>query len=464
MILGTVWDQRIPNEILASEFLVLLLSARSVHSEFVREEVRLAREGRSAHGKPLILPIRVDYTGPLGYTLGAWVNPYQGSKWGGPVDTNRVLEEVLVVAEGRGEAPTLAEFVPDSPSPLVDPRRPQPAADLSGIAQPGGALRTDDPFYVERPADSEVRDIAHRLEETVVIQAPRQFGKSSLLRRYLAECRRAGKKTALFDLSLFDDQELVNYPKFLTFLATELIDRLGLQGTATIANQAGMTRFVRDRLLRAMSDNVVLAFDEVDRVIGQPYQSGFFSMLRYWHDMRTDSEQPEWARLELALVISTEPYLLIEDHQRSPFNVRVPIVLEPFNEVHCRELNHRYGRVLTDEQAERLRKELLNGHPFLTRLAYYRLIRPVGLSLDDLLRVADQFDGPFGDHLRALLMKLRRFVKQDLVSVLRQVTISGASPKQDVFIRLQAAGLVRWEGNKVVPANGLYARFFRSLS
>ena len=54
------------------------------------------------------------------------------------------------------------------------------------------------------------------------------MGKSSLLGRYLAECRRTGKKTALIDLSLFANQDLADYPTFLTTLAKMLHKRLGL--------------------------------------------------------------------------------------------------------------------------------------------------------------------------------------------------------------------------------------------
>src|SRR5262249_37759528 len=156
---------------------------------------------------------------------------------------------------------------------------------------------------------------------------------------------------------------LAVYPTFLTSLAGELLDRFGLDGPSAISGQPAMTRFMRDRLLKDVPDNLVVALDEVDRVLGQPYQSGFFSMLRYWNEGRTDEGQPAWARLELALVISTEPYLLIGDAQRSPFNVRIPVLLTPFDADECRELNRRYGQVLSDDQAERLRSELLDGHP-----------------------------------------------------------------------------------------------------
>jgi len=460
--LGADWGAAILNSIAASDFVVVLLSAHSVHNEFVREEVRLAREGRSSHGRPLFLPVRVQYTGPLGLPLGAWVNPYQWTSWETEKDTGRVLQQILDVIEERAEAPESGAPPPAGPAPSENYRRPEPMADLSRLSRPGGGLRPDDPFWIERAADRDVLDLAPLLEETVVIKGPRQVGKTSLLGRYLAECRRAGKKTALIDMSLFE-AGLSHYPNFLAALATELLDEFQLEGEPAISGSAQMTRFVRDKILGKVPDNLVLGFDEVERVLGQPYQSDFFAMLRHWHERRRDPNHPEWARLELALVISTEPYLLIRNVERSPFNVSVPIALPPFNAAECRELNRRYEHVLTDEQAERLRRELLGGHPFLTRLAYYRMTRPGAPSLDELIRDAARLDGPFGDHLRTLQVKLRENTRQDLLVALQQVIRHGTPPNDDALARLLGAGLVRPEGDRFVPTNRLYALFFGNL-
>ena len=47
----------------------------------------------------------------------------------------------------------------------------------------------------------------------------------------------------------------------------------------------------------------------------------------------------------------------------------------------------------------------------------------------------------------------------------RQVIRHGTAPNYDVRDRLEAAGLVRCEEeDKVVPGNGLYARFFKDLT
>jgi hypothetical protein len=460
---GADWGSAILNSIEASDFLVVLLSANSVHSEFVREEVRLARDGRTSHGRPLFLPIRVQYEGPLGLPLGAWVNPYQWTSWEAEKDTERVLQQILDVIEERVEAPKSGAATRPGPDHSNDTRDREPTDDLTRLTRPGGALRPDDHFWIERAADRHVLDLAPLLEQTVVIKGPRQVGKTSLLVRYLAACRRAGKKTALIDMSIFDTEDLCNYPRFLATLGAEFLDRFRLEGTPAISSSGQMTRFVRDEILGKVPGNVVLAFDEMERVLGQPYQSDFFAMLRHWHERRCDPSHPEWAPLELGLVISTEPYLLIRDVERSPFNVSEAIVLPPFNAAECRELNRRYGHPLKDEEAERLRRELLNGHPFLTRLAYYRMARPGAPTLDELIRDAVRLDGPFGDHLRALQMKLRANTEQDLLQALKQVIRHGTAPNDDALARLLGVGLIRLDDDRFVPANMLYARFFGKL-
>ncbi len=109
-------------------------------------------------------------------------------------------------------------------------------------------------------------------------------------------------------------------------------------------------------------------------------------------------------------------------------------------------------------------RELIGGHPFLTRLAYYRLLGPGALSFSQLLDDAPADHGPFGDHLRALLSRLRQCTHHDLVAAMRQVGEQGrVALPEAVFQRLRGAGLVRREGPWVVPANPLYGRFFSTL-
>lgn len=215
-------------------------------------------------------------------------------------------------------------------------------------------------------------------------------------------------------------------------------------------------------LLPAVPSQVVVAFDEADKLLGRHYQTDFFSMLRYWHERRTDTPPTAWERLSLALVISTEPYLLINDALRSPFNVGLPLELSLFNEAECHALNRRYGGRLPDPEVAQL-LELVGGHPYLTQLAYYHLTRPYLIDFTTLRRDAAARYGPFGLHLRALEHKLVDEAGQTLLSAMQQVIYDGTVPSRDVFYRLHGAGLVHEERGRIVPANHLYARFFGSV-
>ena len=125
-----------------------------------------------------------------------------------------------------------------------------------------------DPLYIEREADAEVLEFAERAGETVVVKAPRQMGKSSLLKRYLLRCQQGGKRTALVDISLFSDFDLADYPTFLTCLAVDLREKLGLRegDRPRIESQPELTYFIEQKVLGALRSPVVIAFDEVELV------------------------------------------------------------------------------------------------------------------------------------------------------------------------------------------------------
>lgn len=81
MPVGTLWAQRIEAELKASDVLIVLLSAHSVHSEMVEHEVDLAHRfarteqvaGRES--RPRILPVRLAYRQPFHYPLSEYLDP-----------------------------------------------------------------------------------------------------------------------------------------------------------------------------------------------------------------------------------------------------------------------------------------------------------------------------------------------------------------------------------------------------
>ena len=141
----------------------------------------------------------------------------------------------------------------------------------------------------------------------------------------------------------------------------------------------------------------------MDRLLQTTLHNDFFALLRSWYESRTLDER--WNRLNIVMVISTEPYLLIASTTQSPFNVGLRLYLQDVTEAQVRDLNRRHGDPVRDENLGQF-VELFGGHPYLTRKALYALVAE-RLSWAELVRVAASDQGPFGDHLRRYHWLLR---------------------------------------------------------
>jgi hypothetical protein len=286
------------------------------------------------------------------------------------------------------------------------------------------------------------------------------MGKSSLAVRYLANCRSKGKTDAFIDFQLLDEEDFASRQSLLAALARRILSELDLVSPEDDSFPArDFTRFLDRGVLRPISSEVAIVFDEVDRVFGRPYQRDFFAMLRGWHNRRATHPDP-WEKLNLALVISTEPYLLIDAADQSPFNVVTPLQLEPLSRDQLSKLNDLHGGVLEASEVDEVHK-LVGGQPYLSRLTFYRLGTEPHLTFSELGDRAADPEGPFGEHLRSLLLRLQE--RPGLLDAIRQAVRHGTTPDDDTYHRLYRVGLVRREGNRVVPTNLLYARFFRDL-
>lgn len=461
MHVGTDWVKEITDAVAWCDYLVVLLSDGARNSEMVQAEIRLAYRRLKSAGKPEILPIRMNYFGPLEYELEIHLGRLQYAAWNSTADSPNVLDALLKRA--ADEKVTVVNVSPTAPPEPADARRPEPKVDPRTIVAPGGSVNPADSFYIERDEDTQIVAAAEsRSGETIVIKAARQMGKSTLLMRYLSESSTRGKKICFIDLAEFDDADFNEYRLFLQGFAEKIARTLGVQPPAEgrITRSSHLTNFIADNVLPVMAEPIVFAFDELDRLLGKDYQSDFFTMLRNWHNQRAVPMSVPWQRVHLAMVISTEPYLLIDAEDRSPFNVAVPLELEGFSLAACRQLNETYKARLRTAETDEL-FELLFGHPFLTRLAFYRIVGPDRYDFNALIDTAADSDGPFGDHLRALLFKVMQ--QPDLATALKKLIQSNAQPNTDMYHRLHGAGLARREEGRVVPANLLYARFFKRV-
>lgn len=445
---GIRWAERIEQELHETDVLITLLSRQSARSDMVIGEIGTAvRLGKR------ILPVRLDYREPFTYPLSAWLNPINWAFWSGSDSTPILIEDLKRGVAGRdlpiGQGSVRSELLQALPPET--------------LALESGAMEVASPLYVRRRADDIALAAIERTGQTVSIKGARQVGKSSLLMRVIDAAIQNGKRVVFLDFQGLDSSSLVDADVFFRRFCQELASILELNAPLdphwdpSLGNLQRCSRFMEKEILKAVKEPVVLALDEVERLFDAPFRSDFFGMLRSWHGKRALPTAPAWKKLDLVLATSTEPKLFIENLNQSPFNVGERIELSEFTPAEVTQLNQLHGSVLTPEEEQRL-WALVGGQPYLVRRALH-LIASRQISAAELLAHLDLEGGPFGDHLRHLFFLLTG--REALLNGLREVLGQGTCRDARVFDRLRGAGLVRPDGDRVVPRCELYARYFR---
>jgi hypothetical protein len=274
-----------------------------------------------------------------------------------------------------------------------------------------------------------------------------------------------GKRVALLDFQLLDEQTKAEPDLFFPRFVSSLVEQLELSnGVDSLwdtgySNPQNCTRCVERLILDRVPEPCVIAIDETDSIFRTSFSADFFAMLRSWHGLRAHPIRLAWKRLDIILSTSTEPQFFIDRPHESPFNVGVILPLEDFLPAQVEELNAMHPRPLGPADLDRL-YSLVQGHPYLTRKALYMVAGTTpSCAIDDLFTEATEDNGPFGDHLRYYLLRLQD--KPELIAALRDA-IDGKSCRDELLLyRLQAAGLVRRESGTVLARCELYARYFR---
>jgi len=376
-----------------------------------------------------------------------------------PADTERLLQELLAAMTGGPSTDTRA-----GPGAQVSGANLPPAY-AAPLPVPGGTLDIDDPWYLPRPADTTALSVARQSGQTLTIKGPRQMGKSSLLMRTIKAGLDVGKKIALLDFQLVDEESKADADLFFRRFAASIAEQLDLPDTVDelwdtgYSNPQNCTRYVERQVLQPLEGPCMVAIDETDSIFRSTFSPDFFAMLRSWHGLRAHPVRRSWKKLDIILSTSTEPHFFIDRSHESPFNVGVVLPLEDFLPEQVVRLNGLHPQPLRETDTERL-YALIHGHPYLTRKALYVLASSTpACSIDELFAQATEDAGPFGDHLRYYLLRLQG--KPELISALRQVVERHSGGEELLIHRLEAAGLVRREGKHVVPRCELYAQYFR---
>ncbi len=463
--IGTVWAQQIERQIREADFLIVLLSKYSVQSQMVVSEIKHAHHCASGHdGRPRILPIRVDMHAQLPYPLSAYLDHIQAAFWSSTQDTPGLLQQLRgAIHQGQFAGSEAAPAPVSAPAPASCVFSDAQPLSIKKFEAPEGTMAVESAFYIDRDSDVLALGALEEQGATITIKGARQMGKSSLLNRLVAKAGALGKRVAFLDFQLFERPALESADTFLRQFCFWLTDQLGIPDaldkhwTQALGPVACCTRYMERYVLPQLDAPAVFALDEVDAMLSTKFRSDFFGMLRSWHNQRAMS--PVWRKLDLVLVVSTEPYQLISDLNQSPFNVGINVELGDFTAAQVAELDRRYGMPFSADQLVQL-MSLVGGHPYLTRRALHLVAtKKVGAARDILAHAADD-QGPFGDHLRHHLFRLHN--QADLVRGLLHIIKNQGRLDDVVFFRLSSAGLVKRVGRTIVPRCQIYAEYFAS--
>ncbi len=309
----------------------------------------------------------------------------------------------------------------------------------------GQTLDIESPMYIERKADRDLLAEILLPNGLATIKGARKTGKSSMIMRAHAAVQRPeyGLRAVFLDFNILHDESLDSsiaiWQAIIEKMARDLPGAESWQPDSWNIGRGkdwNLDRFFDTYVFAREDTPVLICLDEVNRVMGRKGQADFFAQLRaLWSRGAMDAT---WRKVRWLLSTSSEPSFFIEDLDRSPFNIGLPVPVGPFTVEETAELARRYG-ISMDRDVLMQVMDLVGGRPFLVSLLLYQLGK-TPRSATAILDSASAAGSIFVDHLNRYLTKLQR--DETMAKAMREVIAGRGCPEVRFAERLQAAGLI----------------------
>jgi DNA-binding Xre family transcriptional regulator len=368
---------------------------------------------------------------------------------------------------GATPAPTNISIPPATSSPsssgCLDP------AETDALETPEGSVPLNSKFYIERlPQETYCQAEIAKPHALIRLKAPRQMGKTSMMMRLLHQAERQGDRTVYLSLKQAPEAAMSEADRFLHWFCASVAlksqhrfqqeDYASL--TAMVGGTLGTQEYFESYLLPDLGIPLTIGLDSIDRLFDFPHlYTNFFSLLRSLHEAGKHTEI--LSKLRLIISHAAEVYIPLDINQ-SPFNVGISIEVSEFtrDRVELLAAKHQLNWQLAD--CDRL-MSVIGGHPFLVRLAMFEVAND-NIDLDTLISSATSRQGIFYQrHLARIETILNSH--PDLLAAMSNVLGSpaGAMLSPRLKGRLEGLGLVRFNGEFVVPRCELYRQYFGNL-
>lgn len=328
-----------------------------------------------------------------------------------------------------------------------------------------GPVPLDSDFYVQRPAiEKLIYQEVTQPGSVIQIRSPRQMGKSSLVLRLLFFIKMQGYRTVNLNCYQIDNHCLTDLNKLLRYLCWRVAKELNIepdlnnQWDDEIGCKLSSSFYFQNYLLHQIKSPVVLVLNEVGQFFKYPHIAHeFFDLLRSWSEEA--KQNTNWQKLRLVMVYSTEEYIS-RDINPLPLSIGLPICLPDFTQSQVEDLvkQHRLNWKSKEELQQLM--SLVGGHPALIRISLYYLCCQ-GITFTKLREEAIANGGIYRHHLYQKWVKLQenpRLAKTyaEILAVDQQRILFDPVEVD----KLDRLGLIRYEGDRILPRCELYRAYF----